>query len=125
VFSGATGLAMFPVGVRWYPLAARRPSDPVKPFVASGIGPVLGGTAGHTVTGSTVRSVAGSTATVGGHVRGGADFHLGRSFSLGVDGGYNWMADFNEPVGVKNNYSSFSFGIGLGWLFGRGTAISP
>jgi hypothetical protein len=120
--SGASGLAAIPVGVRWYPLARARRSDAVKPFIAGGIGPIIGETLDGFVGGSTVMSRSRTTATVGGYVRGGADFHLGRSFALGVDGGYNWMADFAQPVGLKNDYSGFGIGVGVGWLFGHGNA---
>jgi hypothetical protein len=58
--------------------------------------------------------------TVGGHLRAGADFHLARSFAIGVDGGYNWMADFSEPVGLNDNYSGFGLGVNFGWLWGKG-----
>jgi hypothetical protein len=125
IHSGVSALAAIPVGVRWYPLARARRADAFKPFIASGIGPVIGETLGSFVGGSTVISGTRTTATLGGYVRGGADFHLGRSFALGVDGGYNWMADFAQPVGLKNNYSGFGIGVGFGWLFGRGTIDSP
>ena len=106
------------------PVARTRRTDAVKPFIAGGIGPVIGETVDSFVGDSTVISRSHATATVGGYVRGGADFHLGRSFALGVDGGYNWMADFAQPVGLKNDYSGFGIGVGVGWLFGRGTAGS-
>jgi hypothetical protein len=124
ISSGASALAAIPVGVRWYPLARERRADAVKPFIAGGIGPIIGETGDRFVSGSTVIARSRTTATVGGYIRGGADFHLGRSFALGVDGGYNWMADFAQPVGLQNNYSGFGIGVGVGWLFGRGTADS-
>jgi hypothetical protein len=120
--AGVTNIGSIPVGVRWYPLAERRPSDAAKPFIASGIGPVIGETLGSVAGGGAVISGASTTATIGGFVRGGADFLLGRSFALGVDGGYNWMADFPQPVGLKNNYSGFGISVGFGWLFGRGAS---
>ncbi len=122
VSSGIVGLFAMPVGVRWNPFTVGGRTDAVKPFIAAGIGPIIGETLGSVVAGGTVISDARTTATVGGYVRGGADFHLGRSFALGVDGGYKWMADFSEAVGLKNNYSGFGLGVGFGWLFGRGTA---
>jgi hypothetical protein len=126
VFSDATALAAIPVGVRWYPLALERRTDAVKPFIAGGIGPIIGETLGSIAGGSAGMSGGEhTTATVGGYVRGGADFHLGRSFTLGVDGGYNWMADFAQPVGLESGYRGFGIGVGVGWLFGRGTADRP
>ena len=78
------------------------------------------------IAGRTVgRRGARTSATVGGYLRGGADFHFARSFAIGVDAGYNWVADFAQPVGARRNYSGFSMGLGMGWLFGRGTAPRP
>jgi hypothetical protein len=53
-------------------------------------------------------------------VGGGVDVHVGRSFAIGVNGGYNWMLDFAKPVGVRDNYSGPEVGVSVGWLFGRG-----
>jgi hypothetical protein len=124
-FTGVTGLFAMPVGVRWNPFTFGGRTDAIKPFIAGGVGPVIGETLGTFAANGTVLSGSRTAATIGGYVRAGADFHLGRSFVLGVDSGYNWMADFAQPVGLKNNYSGFGFNVGLGWLFGRGTAASP
>ena len=48
-------------------------------------------------------------ATVGGHIGAGVDFHVARAFSVGVNAGYNWMVDFAEPVGLRDNYSGPSW----------------
>ena len=66
-----------------------------------------------------------TSATVGSYLRGGADFHFARSFAIGVDAGYNWLADFDQPVGGRRNYSGFSMSLGMGWIFGSGTAARP
>jgi hypothetical protein len=124
-FSGVADLAMFPVGVRWNPLSFGRQTDAIKPFFAFGVGPVIGDSVGSFAGSGTVVSGAHTNATVGGYLRGGADFHLARSFAIGVEGGYNWMADFAQPVGLSNNYSGFGMSLGFGWLFGRGTAGRP
>lgn len=68
---------------------------------------------------------AHTTATVGGFVRAGSDFHVARSFAIGVEGGYNWTADFSQPVGISDNYSGFNLSPGFGWRFGRGAAGAP
>ncbi|HEY1308994.1 MAG TPA: hypothetical protein VGF24_35875 [Vicinamibacterales bacterium] len=52
-------------------------------------------------------------------------FHVARSLAIGVDGGYNWMANVPQPAGLRKNYSGFGAGLGLGWLFGRGTTTRP
>ena len=46
VFSGFGSLAMFPVGVRWNPLSFGRQHHGIKPFLAAGVGPVIGATLG-------------------------------------------------------------------------------
>jgi hypothetical protein len=120
-FSGVADLVALPVGVRWNPLSFGRQNDGIKPFLAIGVGPVIGSSVGSFAGGRTVVSGANTYVTVGGYVRGGTDFHLARSFAIGVEGGYNWMADFAQPVGISRNYSGFGLGLGLGWLFGRGT----
>ena len=48
-----------------------------------------------------VSTGARTSATVGSYLRGGADFHFARSFTIGVDAGYNWVADFAQPVGAR------------------------
>jgi hypothetical protein len=58
--------------------------------------------------------------TVGGGVGGGVDFHLARWFSIGVSGGYNWVAPFNHPVGSRTTYSGADAAISFGFLFGKG-----
>jgi RNA polymerase sigma-70 factor (ECF subfamily) len=39
---------------------------------------------------------------------------------LGLSGGYNWMTDFPNPVGVRSNYSGAESGISFGFLWGQG-----
>lgn len=120
VFSGTAEIGAIQVLARWNPFARGREQNAIKPFVALGIGPVIGSSAG-TFSGSGARiSGVSDQATIGGHVGGGADFHLARWFSVGVNAGYNWMADFSTPVGAHSNYSGPEFGMTFGFLFGKG-----
>ena len=34
--------------------------------------------------------------------------------------GYNWMADFSEPIGARKDYSGLDVGVAIGWMWGRG-----
>lgn len=111
-------IAFLPVGVRWNPLSFGRRYDAIKPFVAAGLGPAIGESSGGL-------SAQRTYATVGSYLRGGADFFFARSFAIGVDAGYNWLADFDQPVGARRSYSGFRTTLGLGWIFGRGTAARP
>lgn len=90
----------------------------MKPFFAASLGPVLGASSGSYVGNG--GSFAGTRAdsAAGGHVGAGVDFHVARWLSVGVSGGYNWMLDFAEPVGRKDNYSGPQLGVNIGWLFG-------
>ena len=51
---------------------------------------------------------------------GGFDVHVSRSFSIGVNTGYNVMQNFSEPVGLRDNFNGAQVGISLGWVFGKG-----
>ena len=37
---------------------------------------------------------------------------------LGVRGAYDLMADFDEPLGGRDNYNGAEFRIGISWVFG-------
>ena len=124
-YDGVSGIASFPVGVRWNPLTFGRQHDGIKPFVAFSAGPVFGDTvadyAGRHAAGNDIRS----TATIGGFAGGGLDFHAGRTCVLGVEGGYNWMGDFDVPIGGSDNYSGPTVSINLGFMWGRGSTPRP
>ncbi len=118
-------VVVFPLAVRWNPLSFGRQNDGIKPFISAGAGPVLGeNVSGYTDSRYGSAGVR-TSATVGSYLRAGADFHFARSFAIGADAGYNWLADFDQPVGARRNYSGFSMSLGLGWLFGSGTAARP
>jgi hypothetical protein len=118
-------VAVFPVAVRWNPFSFGRQNDGIKPFFSAGVGPVIGesisGYSGYGYLSGNDRT----SATVGSFLRAGADFHFARSFAIGADAGYNWLADFDQPVGGRKNYSGFNMSLSIGWLFGSGTAARP
>ena len=119
VFSGTASVTALPLTVRWNPWRAHA-YEPIKPFLAVGLGAIFGDSTGSFVGGGIIQNGVQSEVTVGGHIGGGVDFHIARCFSLGVNGGYNWMADFSTPVGGRDNYSGPEVGLSLGWLFGKG-----
>ena len=125
VFDGGYGVAAIPLGVRWNPLPGDLEQQPVKPAVVASLGPVISGTGGTTVTGNDVFDGGRSEVTIGAFLGGGVDFHLGRNFSMGVTTGYNWVGDFEVPVGGRSNYSGFELSLGFGWVFGKGNAARP
>jgi hypothetical protein len=121
VSTGSVGGVATLIGVRWNPLKGDRAHQAFKPFITGSLGPIAGLADGSFV--STQGSfMAGSTTktTLGGHFGGGVDTHVARSFSIGIDVGYNAMMNFDQPVGLHNNFNGLQVGIGLGWLFGKG-----
>ena len=118
-------LIWMPVGLRWNPSSRDAMRQSVKPYLAAGLGPVVG--LRSEVTDRRAGSFVGETwqTTIGGNLGGGVDVHLARSFSLGFSGGFNWMADFDKPLAGSRNLSGFDFGVSLGWLFGKGSTPRP
>jgi hypothetical protein len=124
VYDGVSGIVSIPVGIRWNPLTYGRQDDGIKPYLAFSAGPVFG----NNVADRPRRDGWGNvqtSATIGGFVGGGVDFHAGRTFVIGVDAGYNWMGDFSVPISGSDNYSGPSVSISLGCMWGRGSAPRP
>lgn len=119
-FAGSFGIVIVPLGVRWNPMKGELHTRTVKPYLAAGLGPVIGSSEGAGMSLDATFAGARTRASVGGTVAAGVDFHLGRHFTLGVEGGYQWMADFSDPIGARDNYSGFQFGVNIGCLFGKG-----
>jgi hypothetical protein len=124
-FEGVSGIVSFPVGVRWNPLQFGRQTDGIKPFVAFSAGPVIGDTVIDGFSGRRSVSSIHTSATIGGFAGGGVDFHAGRTCVIGVEGGYNWMADFSDLVGGSDNYSGPAISVSLGFMWGRGSTPRP
>ena len=120
VFAGDAVIKASPLGLRWNPLKGDHRSQSVKPYLAAGFGPVFGASDGSFSTAGSDFAGSRTQATVGGHIGAGVDFHVARAFSVGVNAGYNWMVDFAEPVGSRDNYSGPELGLSFGWLFGKG-----
>jgi hypothetical protein len=121
VFSGSQAIVALPLEVQFNPLSGVLHTRSVKPYLLAGVGPVIGASEGSSVGIGGIFSGSRTEATVGGPVGIGVDFHLSRHFSLGVNGGYIWMADFSAPIGGRNNYSGFELSLSIAWLFGKGS----
>jgi len=122
VFAGDRTIVAVPLGLRWNPMRKDLHARAVKPYIALALGPVIGTGNGASVSARGVYAGDLTEVTVGGHVGGGVDFHLSGAFSLGLSAGYNWMADFADPVGGRSNYGGFELTLNVGWLFGAGSA---
>jgi len=92
-----------------------------KPFLAIGVGPVIGSLSGSGSTGAGAISGSQTQTTIGGHLGGGIDFHLSGRWSIELSGGYNWMSDFARPLTGRRNYAGIDFGASIGRVFGGGS----
>jgi outer membrane protein W len=91
----------------------------VRPFAMAGVGPFMGDQS-ETRVGLVVATEQRSEVAFGGKLALGIDFPVSRHFMAGVTAGYNFMTDFDEPIGGSDNYSGPEFLIGFGYLFGSG-----
>lgn len=124
VFSGTSSVLALPLGVRWNPGKGERWKRAVKPYVALSVGPVIGSSTGSTVGATSgVFSGTQTLTTIEGQIGAGADVHIGRRWSIGLNAGYNRMRSFSAPIGGRRNYSGFELGFGFGLLFGRGYGL--
>jgi hypothetical protein len=121
-FAGTRRVSAVPFGLRWIPAGGELQARLLKPYLAAGLGPVFGESNGSSVGPDGVFVGSRTEATVGGHLGAGIDIHLNRRWSFGLSVVYNWMADFAEPIGKRDNYSGFDLRLSVGWLFGKGSA---
>ena len=113
VSTDVTSVANILLGARYYfPKASLRSS--LRPYLAAAAGPYIASVVGGTF------GTVGTEAAPGGWVGVGLDVPVNRWFMLGLDGGYNLVADFSEPVGGRKNYSGFQVLLGFSWTFGKG-----
>ena len=117
--AGNVGGSSVSFGLRWNPLKGDHRRQALKPFVAVGLGPVIGASEGSFV-GKTISTGQATRVTAGGFLGGGFDVHVSRAVSIGVNAGYNVMQNFSEPVGLRDNFNGPQVGISLGWIFGKG-----
>jgi hypothetical protein len=119
-FAGSRSVVAVPLGLRWTPTKGELYARPVKPYLTVGLGPVIGQSDGTSAGPGGAFVGSRSQAAVGGHLGGGVDIHLSRRWSFGLSAVFNWMTDFSEPIGKRDNYSGFDVRLSVGWLFGKG-----
>ena len=121
-FAGTSSLLAVPIGVRWNPLGSRT-RGAVRPFLAAKFGPAIGVTSGAFSGNGSTFVGAHTQTTLFTHLGLGVDFYPARWFVLGVNGGYNLLANFAQPVGAEKNHSGPEVGFTFGLLFGRGRQV--
>ena len=122
VSAGSVTGMMVPVMIHWNPFKVDHRSQVIKPYIAVGLGPVFGYSSGSFVGGDGTISAGNATrSTFGTRVGGGIDVHVARSVSVSLNASYNAMVNFSQPVGLHRNFNGAQIGLGVGWLFGKGT----
>jgi hypothetical protein len=122
-FSGSASLLALPVGVRWTPFRALTATT-FRPYLAASAGPAFGVTAGAFAGNGTTFVGSHQQATLFTHLGVGLDYYPARSFMIGVNGGYNALANFSQPVGTARNHSGPEINFCLGWMFGKGRPVA-
>jgi Caspase domain len=125
VSAGSRTASTLLFGIRWNPSQGDVSRRAVRPYLATSLGPMIGWRSGSTIGADGVSTGRRTIATVAGHVGGGLDLHLSRSWSVGLFAGFNWMTDFADPIASTDNFSGLQVGLNVGWLFGRGTHRRP
>jgi opacity protein-like surface antigen len=120
-FDGSATVVALPIGLRWTPAMKDLRTRWAKPFLAIGVGPVVGSLSGSGSTADGAISGSQTYTTIGGHLGAGVDFHLSGRWSIELSGGYNWMLDFARPLRGRRNYAGIDFGASIGRLFGGGS----
>ena len=87
--------------------------------VSTSVGSFIGHVDGETI-GAAPLTWKRTMRSVGGQVGTGIDLQINRYLMVGARGGYNLMADFDEPLGGRDNYSGAEFSLGLSWIIGGG-----
>ena len=117
--AGLVGGLSMNAGIHWNPFKGDHRTQAFKPFIAVGLGPVVGLSSGEFV-GRTVSSGKATRLALGAFVGGGFDVFVHHSVAVGVTAGYNVMPNFSEPVGLRDNFNGPQVSLSLGWLFGKG-----
>ncbi len=100
------------LGLRFY-LPNPEPGAKVRPFLAGAVGGYVGSEAKNTLLAQEARTET----VIGGRVGAGIDFFVGNHVNLGVNAGYNLMADFATPIGGRKNYNGADFALGFAYVF--------
>jgi len=124
VFWGSQSVVAMPLGFRYNPFTSEPWRHAAKPYFAVGVGPVIGEQSGSSLSRDGSFYGERLAATIGGFLGAGVDVHLTRHFSIGMTGGFNWMADLPHPIAGRDNWSGWELSLGFGWVFGKGSTPS-
>lgn len=118
VSTNTSTIALMRVGIKQY-FPASSYGGSARPFIKTGLGVFVGTQSGTSVRTTTTITVEERTESAfGGLLGGGADFIFGKHIMGEVLVGYDWMTDFEKPIGGSENYSGPVLSFGLSYLFG-------
>lgn len=109
-------------GVRYY-FPASTFGSPWRPFVSAEVGPVVG-TESRSEVGAVLTNESLTAGAFDARLGAGLDLQLGRTFMLGLTGGYHFMTDFADPIAGEKNHSGPDAGVSISLLIGRGVTPS-
>jgi hypothetical protein len=103
-------------GINFYPLQL---SDEKRflPYISLYAGPYIGVYNKSEVLNTSVREETLVETTLGCRTGAGFSILIGSIFKLGIDFGYNFMGDFDSPIGVEKNYSGPDYSMLFGFVF--------
>lgn len=107
---GILGGFSTPLSVRWNPMRGDLASQRVKPFVLGGVVPVT--------------RIEASDYAIGLKIGAGADFHVSRSFTLGLALGYNGFP-FGNSGREQDSFRGRELHMSFGWVFGDSVSSRP
>ena len=107
---GILGGFSTPLTVRWNPLPGDLTSQRFKPFVLGGVVPVT--------------RIEASDYAIGLKIGAGVDFHVSRSFTLGVNLGYNGFP-FGNSGREQDSFRGRELHMSFGWVFGEAVSSRP
>ena len=108
----STGSVMAPLfGLRWNPMTGDQRLRRVEPYLAVAVGPAIAtstesfaGPAGNVIFTDTK-----TQGTIASQLGAGIDFHVARSFSIGLGVDLNWRNEFDEPIGPHQDFNTPQF----------------
>lgn len=115
VYSAEFGVVPLFVGFRKY-LGQPGAWASIRPYLALGGGPVFGRERIE-ILAQDIYAETNTETAIGAYFGAGIDFMVSRHFMVGVNGGYNLLSDFDEPIGGHVNYSTAELGVGFGLVF--------
>ena len=103
-------------GLNFYPLQLTNEKR-ILPHLSFYVGPYIGVYNKSEVLNNSVMEETTVETVLGCRTGAGFDVLIGSIFKLGVDFGYNFLDDFNQPIGSETNYSGPDYSMTFGFIF--------